>query len=105
MIPFKTIRVGPFDVAIEKLRAEERDECLGQFSRIAMSIEMRDQYINPQQEAETLLHEILHVIWYVMGIQGKKEYEEKTVNQMSVGLASVIRDNPELMQWLRKKLS
>ena len=104
MIPFKAVRVGPFDIAFIPLRAEERDECLGQFSKVGMAIELREAYGNQQQEAETVIHEVLHAVWYIMGIHGKPEAEEAIVNRMSVGLAMVFRDNPDLIEWMKEQL-
>lgn len=45
----------------------------------------------------TLLHEILHGIWSDRDLDGK---EEKTVNQMSIGLLAVIQDNKGLAEYL-----
>ena len=104
MIPFPSVRVGPFDVEIIKLEGEERDKCLGLFSEAQMTIAMRESYRNSQQEAETLLHEIIHAIRAVTGIH-PKDSEERMVSQMSIGMAMVIRDNPDLIVWLQEKLS
>lgn len=104
MIPFSSIRVGPFDVEIIKLEGEERDKCLGLFSEAQMTISMRETYRSEQQEAETLLHEMIHAIRAVLGIH-PKDSEERMVSQMSIGMAMVIRDNPELINWLQEKLS
>ena len=104
MIPFKSVRVGPFDIDIIKLEGEDRDKCLGLFSEAQMTISMRDEYRNGQQEAETLLHEVIHAIRAVTGIY-PKDSEERIVSQMSIGMASVIRDNPDLIEWLQENLS
>ena len=104
MIPFKSIRVGPFDIRLTQLVGEERDKCLGMFSEHQMSIMMRETFASDQQEAETLLHEAVHSIFAVMGIQDKDSHE-RTVSALSVGLAQVIRDNPKLIAWLVEKLS
>lgn len=104
MTPFTKIRVGPFDLAVVQLLPEDKEECLGQFSPYDLTIEVRETYASPQQEAETLLHEMLHAIWYTMGISVEKDLEEKIVGPMSVGMAMVIRDNPDLMDWLRSEL-
>ena len=104
MIPFKSIRVGPFDLTIKPLTGEDRDKCLGMFSETQMSILMRDQYASDQQEAETLLHEILHAIWSVGGCKAK-DHEERVISQMSIVMAGVFQDNPDLIEWLKEKLS
>ena len=104
MIPFKSIRVGPFDIALTQLEGKSRDNNMGEFCDTQLTISMREHYNNPQQEAETLLHELLHAIYEVMGVRSK-DGEERIISQMSLGMASVIRDNPTLIDWLKEKLS
>ena len=104
MIPFKSIRVGPFDLKIKHLTGEARDTCLGTYSDTTMSISMRDVFETDQQEAETFLHELLHAAFSVAGIHDKDSHE-RTVALLSVSLAGVIRDNPRIVDWLKEKLS
>lgn len=104
MIPFKSIRIGPFDLAITPLKGEDRDKCLGMFSETQMAIMMRETYASEQQEAETFLHEVLHAIYCVSGCK-PKDPEERLISQMSIVTATVIRDNPGLIDWLKDKLS
>ena len=104
MIPFRSIRVGPFDLQIKPLTGEDRDKCLGMFSEAQMSILMRDNYASDQQEAETFLHEVLHAVWAIAGCK-PKDPEERVISQMSIVTATVIRDNPDLIEWLKEKLS
>ena len=103
-IPLKTIRVGPFDLALKSLTGEDRDKCLGMFSETQMAILMRDTFASEQQRAETLLHEIIHAIFAVMGIADKDSHERK-VSATSIGMAMVFRDNPKLIDYLKEKLS
>ena len=102
--PFKSVRVGPFDVAIDTLTGEERDRCFGTFSETTLTILLREKFQNDQQMAETLLHELLHAIFCVGGVK-PKDPEERIISQTSTVMASVIRDNPNLMRWLQEKLS
>ena len=104
MIPFKSVRVGPFDVSIEKLEGGEREKCLGMFSEEHMTIKIRESFTSKHIEAETLLHEVLHSVYAIMGVQ-QKDPEEKVVRQISTGMAMVIRDNPKLIAWLKERLS
>lgn len=57
-----------------------------------------------QKEAETLLHEILHGILDATASQETKDGEEALVNRLASGLTSVIRDNPELIDFLQESL-
>jgi hypothetical protein len=104
MIPFKSVRVGPFDIKIKLLEGEARDSCLGTYSDTTMSISMRDVFATEQQRAETFLHELIHATFSVAGIHDKDSHE-RTVAALSTTLAGVIRDNPKLIEWLRKQLS
>ena len=79
MIPFKSVRIGPFDVSITMLAGEDRDKCFGMFSETQMSIMMRDTFANEQQEAETFLHELLHAIYCVFGVK-PKDPEERLIS-------------------------
>ena len=103
MIPVKTVRVGPFVIAIEHLKDEDRDSNFGAFWSGRQMIGMRDQFPNGALEAETLLHELLHAIYWAMGIR-PKDTEERIIGLMSTGLAMAIRDNPKLFQWLSEAL-
>ena len=104
MIPFKSIRVGSYDVKVTPLTVEETEKCLGIFHKNEMRMGLADKYATKQMEAQIVLHELLHAIYEVMGIHAK-DGEERIVAQVSQGLAQVIRDNPKLIEWLRKQLS
>ncbi len=56
MIPIKSVRVGPFDVRIDRLTGIERDNNLGDYSATDLRIRLRESYASDQQAAETLLH-------------------------------------------------
>lgn len=47
----------------------------------------------------TLLHEIFHGIYADRGLH-RGNGEERVVDQMSAGVAAVMRDNPEVMSWI-----
>ncbi len=104
MIPFKSIRVGPFDVAIKKLTGEAAESCLGTFKESTMTISMGSEFESNQIEAETLLHELFHAIYSVSGAK-RRDKQERIVSQMSLVTAGVFRDNPALINWLKEKLS
>ena len=58
----------------------------------------------PQQQANTLIHETLHAIFYeqAMGESRVGEYEEYIVTCFANGLAAVMKQNPKLMAELQK---
>lgn len=52
----------------------------------------------------TLLHEILHAISCVWTIEDSDK-EERRIQLLENGLATVWRDNPEVMAWIGQQLS
>jgi len=48
--------------------------------------------------SDTFLHEILHAIFYVMGIDPNND-EEKVVSKVSTGLCTVFSNNPKAFKW------
>jgi hypothetical protein len=52
-------------------------------------------------ERDTLLHEVLHSVWYVMRVECcTAEQEEEVVVRLATGLLAVLRDNPQLVTFL-----
>jgi len=51
---------------------------------------------------ECLLHEVIHAVYRIYGIQADDE-EERIVNTLGVGLLKVMDDNPKLMKYLGDK--
>jgi hypothetical protein len=62
-----------------------------------------DESYGPRQAAETLIHELLHILFYRRGVQRERN-EEHVVKQIAHGLAAVIHDNPALGPWLFRRL-
>lgn len=54
----------------------------------------RDQ--SPANQADTLLHEIIHAIWSVRSLPARLS-EEQVALWLASGLASVFKANPELL--------
>lgn len=63
----------------------------------------------PTKEAETLIHEILHGIFYssnvLYSVENKGDLEEHLVDTLANALALVFKDNPELLDYLKKTLN
>lgn len=70
----------------------------GQFDAEEAEISIRDG-VSPVEEADTVLHEILHAVWFNMDI-GNKKIEEHVVRKLATGLTQVFQDNPALVQYL-----
>jgi hypothetical protein len=52
-----------------------------------------------QAQRSTALHEILHFVELVYGL----DIPEQTLATLSAAVYALIRNNPELMQWLTKE--
>ena len=55
---------------------------------------------HPVEEADTLIHEIMHAVWYCMSISEGGAGEEAVVRRMASGFAAVLMDNPDLLKYL-----
>lgn len=72
---------------------------LGQTDNRKLLICIQDG-LAPVEEADTLIHETFHAIWYTMGIGHGPYDEESIVHRMSSGLLQVYLDNPEFLKYL-----
>ena len=55
--------------------------------------------------ASTVIHELLHAITYIFAVQFKDEREEeRVVTALSNGISTVLRDNVDLTDWIKKTL-
>ena len=70
------------------LMEDKQGDCAPDKCRIWIT---EDQH--PDQEADTRLHEVLHAIWYAMGLP--RNNEERIVSQLATGLLAVLKDNGE----------
>ncbi|ATS93376.1 hypothetical protein HOS41_gp15 [Ralstonia phage DU_RP_I] len=55
---------------------------------------------HPVEEADTVLHEVLHAVFYLMDIGLSAEEEEHVVRKVVTGLTQVFQDNPRLLAYL-----
>ena len=74
----------------------------GEFRPMLLEIAISDDLAGPRL-AETLLHELMHAVWHVWGLS-KTEGQEEVVRAMALGMATVMRDNPQLMPWIQSQL-
>jgi len=99
------IRIGPYDWKVSYYGLEEYDlrRKYGHTDRFNIKMEICDA-TQDQCTADTVIHEVLHAIWFSKGISGDKADEEDIVTPLATGLAQVIRDNPDLIKWLQESL-
>lgn len=101
--PPKKIKIGPYDYAVVILDKSEARGNYGAFVSEDQEIRLRDSFRSPHMMADTLLHEVLHGVWFVHGIVAR-DGEERIIGQMATGLTQVLRDNPDLVAFLRDSL-
>jgi len=106
----KSLRIYGHDYKVQrqkypKLYAPNGDvtHVLGFFSGNEQLIAIRsDLNKRPAQEANILLHEVMHGIGYHTNIfVDIPDKEERIVDTFSNGLTMVLRDNPELVDYLK----
>ena len=106
----KKIKIGYQDITIERDTStfQKQTDSYGEYDHRKNTITIQTG-LEPLDEANTLLHEILHGVSYINSLttsgqpldtEGK---EEIVVNQMTNGLAQVFRDNKWLMTYFRDK--
>ena len=116
------IDVGFRTIKLETVEYDEDfHEVMGQFEnhndRIVLCISG-----HPVEDANTLVHELLHVIYYqyllddALALRGKKKHndmvrkddkniaEERIVNSMANGLTEIYLRNPKVATWIMDRL-
>lgn len=73
-------------------------ENLGQCDHKKMLICIEEDQV-PVEELDTVIHEVLHAIWYQMSIGEGPMEEEPIVRRTANGLLQVILDNPEMLKY------
>lgn len=105
----RKVRVGPYmytlDVTDKPLMidndpVEKMGICWAQRGEIALGAKFM---LTPETAVGLVIHELLHGIWSNQNL-GKKANEEDTVLGFEIGLLSLFKDNPELIDWIRKSL-
>lgn len=95
------VRVGHLDYAVEAwpvlqaMSAQRWGEC----SHMEQRIRVQAEVASVGQMMDTLLHEIMHAIFHVYGIEDSDK-EERAVGIIATAWAQIWRDNPALMVWL-----
>jgi hypothetical protein len=65
-----------------------------------------DDQVGPDQERDTVLHELLHAIFFASNVKSilpgddTKELEEKLILSTATRLLELLRDNPKLVEYL-----
>jgi len=105
------VKIGYQDVLIEWSSASfsKPSDSYGEYDHRKNTISIQNE-LSDLDEANTLLHEILHGIVYINSLTvggqplDKEDKEEVVINQMTNGLMQVFRDNRWLLDFLKEKI-
>ena len=106
----KKVKIGYQDIVIERETStfQKQTDCYGEYDHRKNSITIQNG-LGPLDEANTLLHEILHGIAYINSLTqtgqplDSENKEEMVVNTMTNALAQVFRDNKWLLPYFKDK--
>lgn len=98
-----SVRVGPYDIALIVEDAEwyADSECFGVFKSWLLTIQLTVDQPTPLHMLDTLIHEIMHAVWFVQGIK-PRDSEERKVTALATAWTQIHRDNPWLLDVIRK---
>ena len=107
----KKIKIGYQDVTIERETTtfQKQSDCYGEYDHRKNTITIQNG-LEPLDEANTVVHEILHGIAYINSLTASgqpldsENKEEVVINQITNGLVQVFRDNKWLLPYLKDKL-
>ena len=107
----KKIKIGYQDVSVERdtTTFQKQSDAYGEYDHRKNTISIQEG-LPPLDEANTLLHEIMHGVAYINSLTQTGEpldtenKEEMVINTLTNGLAQVFRDNKWLLPYFMKKL-
>lgn len=95
------IKIGGHVYTIKAVEAcSDNPDDFGTMDSDRLIIEVSTRSATVSQFAATLIHEVLHAIWYDRDL-GKRPDEEKVVSQFDAGLNQIFTDNPKIVKWLQ----
>lgn len=102
-----TVRVGLQNYRIEMMDpSDERyEDTLGYCWPDERVIRLKAEQREASDAVDTLIHEILHATFYAFHIDPENPAgDEATVHRLGTALATVFRDNPQLLKWIGRTL-
>lgn len=108
MRPPNRVQVGPYSFTIDFDPITHNSVEIAEGEKLYGRVDFPSQTINvnPGQEkdslADTILHEILHAVIYISGLQKRFEgnSEEELITPMATTLLDTLRRNPKLVDFL-----
>ena len=106
----KKVKIGYQDIKIERETStfQKQTDCYGEYEHRKNQITIQNG-LGPLDEANTLLHEILHGIAYINSLTQSgqpldtENKEEVVINTITNGLAQVFRDNKWILPYFKEK--
>jgi len=94
----KEVQVGPYAFAVSKVDeiVAIDEEVDGLIRTDRLTIEIKD-HLGSDYEAECLIHECLHAVWFQTRLPDKGE--EEIVKRLAPALLDLIRRNPDLVAY------
>jgi Zn-dependent peptidase ImmA (M78 family) len=81
------------------LTKDEETFFFGEFVRQGATITVNDAQ-EPHERMDTVLHELVHAIISIRGLDLPKRTEESVCGLLGEGLAEVFSRNPKFLKWL-----
>jgi len=95
-----TIKVGDLLYEVRPFPSDiEVDQFYGRLDRARCRLEYAGS-LHKEHRLQTILHEVLHAVYKNGSLEAGDE-EERVVSILGAGLAQVLKDNPELLKWIR----
>lgn len=100
-----SIRIGGYDWAIEKWSSHQSASAqrYGECSIIEQTIRVQLDMPTRFKAVDTLMHEVMHAVFWVYGIHDDDK-EERIVAALGSATMALHRDNPWLTKWIEKVL-
>ena len=110
LIVEKKVKIGYQDVRIERETStfQKQTDSYGEYEHRKNQITIQNG-LSPLDEANTLLHEILHGVAYINSLTQSgqpldtENKEEVVINTITNGLAQVFRDNKWILPYFKEK--
>lgn len=85
----------------DSLKHEDGTTCIGLTDHQKQIIKIEDQQTS-DNEADTLIHEVMHQILNSYGITLPEDVEEMTADSLGKGIFAHVRENPEFWRFIFK---
>jgi hypothetical protein len=96
-----TVRVGPHDIILREMSEKDAEEDFGHFKSSELAIGLNKEYPTGSMAVDTVLHELLHVAWFITLRADESATEEKACCALATILTQIVRDNPEFVKWMQ----